>query len=95
MAEIRPRWNPQEISREQPATQLEWCVKQPPKQLSFLGTSFELTAAALTKTFGAFPIQLDSSHQRVLAGMAAVGGTPYAQLLQALEVYGEIEVRQA
>ena len=76
---------------------IEWCVKQPPTVLSFLGTTCEDTAKALVIAFGKFPIQLDRlQHEQVLVGMAAAAGegrAPYNALLDAVRKYGEIEIR--
>jgi hypothetical protein len=78
-------------------SRIEWCVKQPPAMLSFLGTTCDDTAKALIIAFGKFPIQLNRfEHEAVLVGMAAAAGegrVPYNALLEALRKYGEIEVR--
>ena len=80
------------------AEALEICIKEPPKPLSFLGTSFASVEQALYETFGPLPIQLSKfEHETVLKGMAAAageGGTPYKQMLEALQTYDEIEVRR-
>lgn len=78
---------------------IEWCVKQPPQQLSFLGTTCDDTAKALVIAFGKFPIQLSRfEHEAVLVGMAAAAGegrAPYNTLLEAVRKYTDIEVRLA
>jgi hypothetical protein len=99
MAESKPsRWAPRGETTQQ-SQQLEWCVKAPPKNLSFLGTNYDTVAGALTETFGPFPIQLNKfEHELVLKAMGAaagVGSASYKQLLEALNTHGEIEIRQA
>lgn len=67
-----------------------------PTRVSLLGTSFPAVRQALTRTFGDFPIRLSAQDGAVLAGMSAAAGegaTPYAEILAALEKFGELELR--
>lgn len=75
---------------------MEWCAKQTPARLSFLGTSLIDASKALQATFGAFPIQLNRfEHEQSLLAMYHGSGELdcYKQLLEALRAYNEIEIR--
>jgi len=70
-------------------------------RLSFQGTSFKSTRAALVATFGQFPLRLNNrDHRMPLTAMLSVakangeGGAPYEQLVVALQKFGDLEVSE-
>lgn len=79
--------------------QIEWAPISSGGQLSFKGTSYGAVKVALSMTFGKFPIRLKPEHLPQLKAMAAVakestnGDQPYTQLIEALGMYGNLELR--
>ena len=74
---------------------ITWAPISSPVRMNFIGTSYNVVATALIEAFGQFPIRLDKSHSATLRGMVAVAGegkTPYQDLLNALQQFGQLEV---
>lgn len=83
-----------------PQPTVSWVALTQPSALRYNGTTVQAVHVALRMAFGEFPIKLSSGnggvHLSVLLGMQAVAGagaTPYTILYEALEKFGEIEVR--
>lgn len=75
---------------------IAWAPLDKATRVSFMGTSFPAVRAALVKTFGEFPIRILPGDETVIRGMAAAageGGTPYAEILEALRKHGDLELR--
>ena len=74
---------------------ISWAPISSPVLMNFIGTSCLDVTTALITAFGDFPIRLDKSHSATLRGMVAVAGegkTPYQDLLNALQQFGQLEV---
>jgi len=88
------------IARAEPAPaaiqpKVTWVALTQPAQLRYDGTTVQEVQRALRQAFGEFPIKLGTTHLPILTGMlaAAQSPVPYQILYDALERFGEIEVR--
>lgn len=79
--------------------QIEWAPLADGGRLAFTNTSYKAVKDALFMTFGKFPIRLSKDHVRELRAMAAAAREPgsadhpYTQLIEALNKYGDLELR--
>jgi hypothetical protein len=68
---------------------------QPISKAVNLENATQIFVKAMEKTFGEFPISLDSSNLNILEAMGSVLGdeyNPYSELVDAIENYGEVLV---
>ena len=91
---IRSGKPPVALGKEQ---QIEYAPVGKGDRLSFQGTSYGAVQRALFGAFGKFPIRLSKDkHMGMLTAMCCVAGEgshPYDQIVAALRLYGEIELR--
>jgi len=79
-----------------PQPQIAWVAVTSPAELRYNGTTVQAVHKALRRAFGELPIRLGREHLPVIHGMMAVAGegaTPYEILFQALDKFGELELR--
>lgn len=81
-----------------PQPTVSWVALTQPSALRYNGTTVQAVHAALRKAFGPFPIKLRTEDQdlHILRGLVAGAGeghTPFDILYDALEKFGEIEIR--